>query len=75
MAEQLVATLADEFRPEDYSDDYRERVVKYIEAKAKGRKPKLQTIRAPRETKSLTDALEASLKAASKTAKKEKAVA
>jgi DNA end-binding protein Ku len=75
MAEQLIAALADEFRPEDYSDDYRNRVLKYIEAKAKGRKPKLQTISTPRETRSLADALAASLKAASKPAKKEKAVA
>jgi DNA end-binding protein Ku len=74
MAEQLVAALEDEFRPEDYSDDYRDRVLKYIEAKAKGRKPKLETIAKPQATKSLTDALAASLKAASKT-KKEKAVA
>jgi DNA end-binding protein Ku len=73
MAEQLVQTLEGDFRPEDYSDEYRERVMSYIEAKAKGHKPKLQTIRAPRETKSLMDALTASLKSASKL--KEKAVA
>jgi DNA end-binding protein Ku len=75
MAEQLVAALEDEFKPEDYSDDYRDRVLKYIESKAKGGKPKLQTISAPQATKSLADALAASLKAASKTKKKEKAVA
>jgi DNA end-binding protein Ku len=75
MAEQLVATLEDEFRPEDYSDRYRERVLKYIEAKAKGRKPKLETISIPRATKSLEEALAASLRAASKPARKEKAVA
>ena len=49
------------------------RVMSYIEAKAKGHKPKLETIRAPRETKSLLDALTASLKSTSKL--KEKAVA
>jgi DNA end-binding protein Ku len=75
MAEQLVAALEDEFRPEDYSDEYRDRVLKYIEAKAKGRKPKLETISAPQATKSLADALAASLKAASRTPRKEKAVA
>jgi DNA end-binding protein Ku len=75
MAQQLVAALEDEFNPQDYSDDYRGRVLKYIEAKAKGRKPKLETIRAPQAAKSLVDALAASLKSASKAGGKEKAVA
>ena len=44
MAEQLVADARSEFRPEDYADEYRERVLSHIEAKAKGRKPKLETI-------------------------------
>ena len=74
MAEQLIATLEDEFRPEDYSDEYRERVLKYIEAKAKGRKPRLEAISTRGATKSLEEALAASLKAASKP-RKEKAVA
>lgn len=73
MAEQLVHTLEGDFRPEEYTDEYRDRVMSYIEAKAKGRKPKLETIRAPRETTSLLDALTASLKSTSKL--KEKAVA
>jgi DNA end-binding protein Ku len=75
MAEQLVAVLEDKFRAEDYSDEYRERVLKYIEAKAKGRKPKLEALPKPGgEPKSLMEALAASLKApGGKT--KEKAVA
>lgn len=64
MAEQLVAALEDEFRPEDYHDEYRERVMQFIEAKAKGRRPKLHVIRKKRATSSLTDALAASLKQA-----------
>ena len=44
MAEQLVAVLEDEFRAGDYSDEYRERVMKHIEVKAKGRKPKLEAL-------------------------------
>jgi DNA end-binding protein Ku len=64
MAEQLVATLEDEFRPEDYHDEYRERVMQFIEAKAKGRRPKLQVIRQKRAPSSLVDALSASLKQA-----------
>jgi DNA end-binding protein Ku len=75
MAEQLVAVLQDDFRTEDYADEYRERVMKHIEAKAKGRKPKLATLpKISAEPKSLVDALAASLKASGgKT--KEKAVA
>jgi DNA end-binding protein Ku len=64
MAEQLVAALEDEFRPEDYQDEYRERVMQFIEAKAKGRRPKLQSIRQKRAPSSLVDALSASLKQA-----------
>lgn len=50
MAEQLVGMLEDDFDPEAYSDEYRERVRELIEAKASGevvpmRKPK----RKPRE--------------------------
>jgi DNA end-binding protein Ku len=65
MAEQLVSALEDEFRAEDYADEYRERVLKYIETKAKGRKPRLEAIPEPeRAPKSLIDALAASLKSA-----------
>jgi DNA end-binding protein Ku len=56
--------LEDEFRPEDYHDEYRERVMQFIEAKAKGRHPKLQSIRPKRAPSSLVDALSASLKQA-----------
>jgi DNA end-binding protein Ku len=74
MAEQLVAVLEGEFRAEDYADEYRERVMKHIEAKAKGRKPKLEALpKIAAEPKSLMDALAASLTASS--GKKEKAVA
>ena len=75
MAEQLVAVLEDEFRAQDYADEYRDRVLKHIEAKAKGRKPKLETLpKIGPEPKSLIDALAASLKASSGK-RKEKAVA
>lgn len=73
MATQLVEALNDEFKPEDYKDEYRERVMKLIEEKASGKKPKLQVIKAKKETSSLLDALSASLKAAGK--KKGSAVA
>ncbi len=62
LAEQLVIALQDEFRPEDYRDNYRECVMEFIQAKAKGRKPKLQIIRTRKPPASLVSALEKSLK-------------
>jgi len=65
MAEQLVASLAADFAPEKYSDDYRQRVLDLIEAKAEG-----QVVVAPAATEApthvvdLVAALEASLAAA-----------
>lgn len=38
MAEQLVTTLADAFQPEKYSDEYRNNLMRIINAKMKGRK-------------------------------------
>jgi DNA end-binding protein Ku len=73
MAEQLVQALEDEFRPQDYHDEYRERVMKFIEAKAKGLKPKLRIVARKKETTSLADTLAASLKAVKRD--KERAVA
>ena len=65
MAEQLVRSLEGEFKPEEFHDEYRDRVMQFITAKAKGRKPKLQTMPARREkTASLADMLAASLKPA-----------
>jgi DNA end-binding protein Ku len=63
MAQQLVSVLEDHFRPEDFRDEYRERVMQFIEAKAKGKRPKLKVIAKKPEAKSLVDALQASLKA------------
>jgi DNA end-binding protein Ku len=63
MAEQLVLALEGEFRPGDYHDEYRERVMKFIEAKAKGPKPKLRIVARKKETTSVADNLAASLKA------------
>lgn len=62
MARQLVTVLEDEFRPEDFRDEYRDRVLDFIQAKAKGRKPKLQKIEQRPAAGSLLDALSASLK-------------
>jgi DNA end-binding protein Ku len=73
MAEQLVLALEDEFRPGDFHDEYRERVMKFIEAKAHGLKPKLRIVGRKKETTSLADTLAASLKAVR--GNKERAVA
>ncbi len=62
MAEQLVNALAAKWDPSRFRDQYRDRVMDLIEAKAKGRKPKVATFR-PRQTEesALTSALQASL--------------
>src|SRR6185295_7837564 len=45
MAKQLVSLLAeDEFNPKDYKDEYRERVMEFIEKKARGKAPRLQAV-------------------------------
>ena len=41
MAKQLVEMLQGEFDPKDYKDEYRMRVMEFIEKKAKGRAPKI----------------------------------
>ena len=50
MAEQLVATLADEFQPEKFSDTYRENLMRIIEAKKKGQKIEVHEPEEPEPT-------------------------
>ena len=50
MAEQLVATLADSFQPEKYSDAYRGNLMKIIQAKMKGKKIKVEEPDEPEPT-------------------------
>jgi len=73
MAQQLVSVLKDSFRPKDFHDEYRERVMQFIEARAKGQRPKLKVVAQKPAAKSLLDALSASLTKAKRT--KGKAVA
>jgi DNA end-binding protein Ku len=68
MAQQLIEALKGEFEPTQFNDEYRERVRELVEAKAAGHKPRLETIKKPKTTESLADALEASLRAARKSA-------
>lgn len=42
MAKTLVENLAADWRPDKYTDDYRENLMKVIRAKKKGRTPKLE---------------------------------
>jgi len=73
MAEQLVSALQDDFRPEDFHNEYRQRVLKFIEAKAHGEKPRLKIVARRKEPKSLMASLAASINMARRD--KEKSVA
>ena len=71
MAEQLVSALEGEFKPEDFRDEYRDRVLNFINSKARGKKPRLAAARHKKGTTSLADDLKRSLAVL----KKEKKVA
>jgi DNA end-binding protein Ku len=68
MAQQLIEALKGEFDPKQFNDEYRERVLDLVKAKAAGKKPKLKALPKPKKTESIADALEASLRAAKRTA-------
>ena len=63
MARQLVEMLEGEFNPADYKDEYRTRVMEFIEKKAKGRAPRLQAVKTKRKTTALDSVLEKSIAA------------
>jgi DNA end-binding protein Ku len=63
MAKQLVALLAeDEFNAKEYKDEYRARVMEFIEKKAKGKAPRLHAVKSKRQPSSLDSVLEKSLR-------------
>jgi DNA end-binding protein Ku len=67
LAEQLVAALDAPFEPSELVDEYRERVLALVRAKAKGRRaPAVAREAVPRTTSDLSSALERSLKNARK---------
>jgi DNA end-binding protein Ku len=66
MAKQLVGLLEGEFDAADYKDEYRERVMEFIEKKAKGKAPRLHAVKTKRKTSSLDSVLEKSLQALKK---------
>ena len=45
MARELVSALEGAFEPEEFHDEYRERVRAFVEARAKGKHPRLPTIK------------------------------
>jgi DNA end-binding protein Ku len=66
MAGQLVELLKGEFDPKDYQDEYRERVMEFVERKAKGHKPKLHLVKTKRKTASLDKVLSKSIESLKK---------
>ena len=66
MAAQLVELLKGEFDPKEFKDEYRERVMEFVEKKAKGHKPRLHLVKAKRKTTSLDKVLSKSLEALKK---------
>ncbi|HEY0685400.1 MAG TPA: Ku protein [Steroidobacter sp.] len=70
LAEQLVKSIEADFDPQQWQNEYRERLCKLIEAKARGEKIKPVRAKKKRAEGSLADSLKASLAAA-----KEKKVA
>ena len=63
MAGKLVETLAGDVRPEKFEDTYRERLLEYIEAKAKGKVGQLPKRTDAQDPGDLMAALEASVSA------------
>ena len=68
LARQLVSALESDFDPNEFKDEYRERLLEFIEKKAKGRAPKIAAVRTKRATPkdNLASVLEASLKSTAK---------
>jgi DNA end-binding protein Ku len=66
MAKQLVELLKGEFDAKDYKDEYRARVMEFVEKKAKGHKPKLHLVKTKRKTTALNSVLEKSIAALKK---------
>lgn len=64
LAEQLVSALADRFEPAAFTDEHRARVMSLIESKARGERVALPRVKTRRPARSLTGALEASLRQA-----------
>lgn len=69
MAEQLLEALEGRFEPQQFADEYRNRVMELVETKARGGKVKVKAFRPKKtEDEALTGALRASLAGARKKA-------
>ncbi|MBC8031580.1 MAG: Ku protein [Pyrinomonadaceae bacterium] len=66
MAKTLVSMLAGEFNAKDYKDEYRERVMEFIERKAKGKAPRLRAVKSRKQAGSLDSILAKSLESLKK---------
>jgi DNA end-binding protein Ku len=63
MAKELVSALEGQFNPDEFHDDYRERVMTFLQAKAKGKHPRLPAVKERKSSGSLDDQLARSLAA------------
>jgi len=61
MAKQLVDLLKGEFDPREYKDEYRARVMEFVEKKARGHAPKLRLVKPKRRAVSLDKVLAKSI--------------
>lgn len=66
MAKHLVSLMEGVFSPAEFKDEYRERVMEFIEKKAKGHAPRLRAVKTKRKVGSLGSVLEKSLAALKK---------
>ncbi|HKR59011.1 MAG TPA: Ku protein [Pyrinomonadaceae bacterium] len=66
MAKHLVSLMQGEFNPNEFKDEYRERVMEFIERKAKGHAPRLRAVKTKRKAASLDSVLAKSLAALKK---------
>lgn len=72
MAKQLISSLSTEFRPEKYTDEYREQLLNIIRAKIEGEQVELPERAVSGKVVDLMDALRASLELAQQEREKEK---
>jgi DNA end-binding protein Ku len=63
MARELVSALEGQFEPGEFHDEYRERVLEFVEAKARGKAPRLPVVKEKTVAASLDDQLAKSLAA------------
>jgi DNA end-binding protein Ku len=66
LAKHLVSMLEGEFNPAEFKNEYRERVMEFIQKKAKGHAPRLSAVKTKRKTTSLDSALSKSIEALKK---------